>query len=205
MKKNNLVEKHKLTLNEGNHFIQNFEILEYAVSNTQENCPTCKGIGKIKGTNCSKCLATGKVKGDLPLEWYFLTLIRLLFFIIELLPTVVKIVMPIGPYERMVAAEEKDVELYLKSSEYVNRIRSMHELETKAHEEQIRAQISAEEEIRNAIMDKLKFAQIEIAEKAIQKWRETEISKYSEDYSKSTIKKGKTDIPDDDEIEGVGI
>lgn len=203
--KETVVNEHKSTLNKGNHFIQNFEILEYAVSNTQETCPTCKGIGKIKGTNCSECLATGKVKGDLPLEWYFLTLIRLLFFIIELLPTVVKIVMPIGPYERMVAAEEKDVEMYLNSSEYLGRIRSMHELEIKAHEDQVRAQISAEEEIRNALMDKLKLAQIEIVEKAIQKWRESEISKYSDDYSKPTIRKDKTDIPDDDEIEGVGI
>ena len=45
--------------------------------------------------------------GNLPTELFFLWMIRLLFFIIEILPTVVKIVTPVGSYDRMVQAEEK--------------------------------------------------------------------------------------------------
>lgn len=172
-----LVQQHENTVKEGNHFIQNFEILEYAVTPQDIDCVRCKGKGKIKNENCFSCSGTGKVKGDRPTEWYFLWLIRLLFFIIELLPTVVKIVMPIGPYERMVYAEEKDVEFYLSSSNYLSRIRSMHDMETKAHEDQIAAQIAAEQEIRQVLMDQLKAAQIEIAEAVIKQWRESELGK----------------------------
>ena len=172
-----LVQQHENTIKEGNHFIQNFEILEYAVTPQDIDCVRCKGKGKIKNENCFSCYGTGKVKGERPTEWYFLWLIRLLFFIIELLPTVVKIVMPIGPYERMVYAEEKDVENYLSSPDYLAKIRSMHDIETKAHEEQISAQIAAEQDIRKALMDQLKAAQIEIAEAAINQWRESELIK----------------------------
>lgn len=172
-----LVQQHENTIKEGNHFIQNFEILEYAVTPQDIDCVRCKGKGKIKNENCFSCYGTGKVKGERPTEWYFLWLIRLLFFIIELLPTVVKIVMPIGPYERMVYAKEKDVENYLSSPDYLAKIRSMHDMETKAHEEQISAQIAAEQDIRKALMDQLMAAQIEIAEAAIKQWRESELIK----------------------------
>lgn len=175
--RDSLVGIHDTVMHQGNHFIQNFEILEYAVTPQDIDCVRCKGKGKIKNEDCFSCSGTGKVKGERPTEWYFLWLIRLLFFIIELLPTVVKIVMPIGPYERMVYAEEKDVENYLTSPDYLAKIRSMHDMETKAHEEQISAQIVAEQNLRQALMDQLKAAQIEIAEAAIKQWRESELNK----------------------------
>lgn len=183
-----LVQQHEKTVKEGNHFIQNFEILEYAVTPQDIECTKCKGKGQIKNENCSFCYGEGKVKGDRPTEWYFLWLIRLLFFIIELLPTVVKIVMPIGPYERMVYAEEKDVENYLSSPDFLAKIRSMHDMETKAHEEQISAQIAAEQDIRQALMDQLKAAQIEIAEAAIKQWRESELSRMNLTQQKTVSK-----------------
>lgn len=138
--RDSLVNAHDETMKQGNHFIQNFEILEYAVGRKNIDCATCHGKGKIKKANssgymqdvqCTTCNGTGHITTDLPTEWYFLWLIRLLFFIIELLPTVVKIVMPIGAYDRMIYAEEKDMKKYLESSTYLDRIRNMHDMELK--------------------------------------------------------------------------
>lgn len=184
--RDSLVNAHDETMKQGNHFIQNFEILEYAVAKKDVDCATCHGKGKIKKANangymqdvlCATCNGTGYTTMDLPTEWYFLWLIRLLFCIIELLPTVVKIVMPIGAYDRMIYAEEKDMEMYLTSSTYLDRIRNMHEMELKDHEEQLRVQKEAEQEIRKKLIAEMKDAQWKIAEAAVKKWEETELQK----------------------------
>lgn len=182
--RDSLIDEHDKTMQEGNHFIQNFEILEYAVGRQDIACTNCNGKGKKDGNSCYRCQGSGKIKSDLPTEWYFLWLIRLLFFIIELLPTVVKIVMPLGAYDRMIYAEEKDMESYLSSPDYLDRIRTMHDLEIKAHEEQLKAQSEAELAIRQQLMDKLKDAQLEIAEAAVNKWRETELERIEKESSK---------------------
>ena len=193
--RDSLVDEHDKTMHEGNHFIQNFQILEYAVSTKDVDCTFCGGAGLIKKEKCSHCFGKGKVKTDTPDEWYFLWLIRLLFFIIELLPTVVKIVMPLGTYDKMVYSEEKDMEEYLKSPNYLDRIRKMHDMEIKAHEEQLESEKALETEIRSKIMQELKEAQLEIADAAVRQWRETELARIkseglhtvSESLSASTI------------------
>lgn len=177
LQRDSLVDAHDKTMKQGNHFIQNFEILEYAVSVKDIDCLECNGTKKIKGEPCSVCHGMGKQRTERPTEFYFLWLIRLLFFIIELLPTVVKIVMPLGAYDRMFCAEEKDMEKYLNSPEYLGRIRNMHDMEIKSHEEQLKAQQDAENEIRNKIMEELKNAQMQIAEAALSNWKEKELNK----------------------------
>lgn len=184
--RDSLVGAHDETMKQGNHFIRNFEILEYAVGKKNIDCATCYGKGKIKKANssgyiqdvqCETCNGKGYITTDLPTEWYFLWLIRLLFFIIELLPTVVKIVMPIGAYDRMIYAEEKDMEKYLSSTIYLDRIRNMHDMDLRNHEEQLRIQKEAEQEIRKRLITEMKDAQWEIAEVAVKKWKETELKK----------------------------
>lgn len=189
-KRDSLLNNHEETMKQGNHFIQKFEILEYAVGRKHEVCTSCNGKGKIKKSdpstgmteyvNCSVCNGSGYITGGLPTEWYFLWLIRLLFFIIELLPTVVKIVMPIGAYDRMLYSEERDMEKYLNSPEYLNRVRSMHDMEIKAHEEQLELQKKAEKEIREKVIEDLKNSQLQIAELAIKKWKDEELRKLDE-------------------------
>lgn len=177
LQRDSLVDEHDVIMQKGNHFIQNFEILEYAVSPKDLDCTFCGGAGMSDKAQCSHCFGKGKVKSERPNEWYFLWLIRLLFFIIELLPTVVKIVMPLGAYDKMVYSEEKDMEEYLTSPNYLDRIRKMHDMEIKAHEEQLEDQKSLEAEIRLKIMQDLKEAQLEIAEAAVKQWRETELAR----------------------------
>ncbi|MGM9763089.1 MAG: DUF4407 domain-containing protein [Candidatus Cryptobacteroides sp.] len=143
-----IVSDFKQTSNAGNHFIQNFRILEYAVWQ----------------------------KGHLT-ELLFLWLIRLLFFIIELLPTVVKIVTPVGSYDRMVYAEEKQMMEYLESKEYIDRIRNMHDVELKAKEEQLKLQHETELKLKGDILEKVKEAQLEVAEATVKKWKKSELAK----------------------------
>lgn len=147
-----IVQDFKQTSNKGNHFIQNYRILEYAVWRRDAN-------------------------GDLPTELFFLWMIRLLFFIIEILPTVVKIVTPIGSYDRMVYAEEKQIMEYLDSAEYIDRIRNMHDVELKAREEQLKRQREVELELKNDILEKVKDAQLEVADATVAQWKESELSK----------------------------
>lgn len=146
------LDQFKQTTKNGNHFIQNYRVLEYAVWERDE-------------------------KGNLPTELFFLWMIRLLFFIIEILPTVVKIVTPIGSYDRMVQAEEKQMMTYLESDEYIERIRNMHDIELKAREEQLQIQHQIELELKSDILEKVKNAQIEVADATITKWKDKEMAK----------------------------
>jgi hypothetical protein len=146
------LDKFEQTTKKGNHFIQNYRVLEYAVWERDE-------------------------KGNLPTELFFLWMIRLLFFIIEILPTVVKIVTPIGSYDRMVQAEEKQMMTYLESDEYIERIRNMHDIELKAREEQLQIQHQIELELKSDILEKVKNAQIEVADATITKWKDKEMTK----------------------------
>lgn len=179
-KRDSLIEEHDRTMQQGNHFIQNFEILEYAVSSKEIVCNQCNGAKTIQDKQCANCHGEGKVWTDLPTEWYFLWLIRILFFIIELLPTVVKVVMPLGVYDRMLLAEEKNMENYLASNVYADHIRNMHDMRTKAHEEQLKAHNDAERDIRNKLIEKLRDAQLEVAEAAVRKWHEEELKKLAQ-------------------------
>lgn len=140
----------------GNHFIRNFQILEYAVWQTDKN-------GKF----------TDKT------QLMFLWLIRILFFIVEILPTVVKIVSPIGSYERMVYAEEQKMMEYLESDEYSNMIKNIHRFAISSQEKLQQEQYDTEIDLKKSIVEKIKTAQLEVAELAIGKWKEKEKMKFT--------------------------
>lgn len=140
----------------GNHFIRNFQILEYAVWQRDKD-------GNLTDTT----------------QLMFLWLVRILFFIVEILPTVVKIVSPVGSYERMVAAEEKNLIEYLNSDEYCDMIKNIHKLALSSQEELQQQQHDAEIDLKKSILDQIKGAQLEVAQLAIEKWKEQEKAKLS--------------------------
>lgn len=135
----------------GNHFIRNFQILEYAVWQKDKD-------GNLTDTT----------------QLMFLWLVRILFFIVEILPTVVKIVSPVGSYERMVAAEEKNLIDYLNSDEYCDMIKNIHRLALSSQEELQQQQHDAEIDLKKSILDQIKKAQLEVAQLAIERWKEQE-------------------------------
>ena len=138
----------------GNHFIRNFQILEYAVWQRDKD-------GNLTDTT----------------QLLFLWLVRILFFIVEILPTVVKIVSPVGSYERMVAAEEKNLIEYLNSDEYCDMIKNIHKLALSSQEELQQQQHDAEIDLKKSILEQIKGAQLEVAQLAIKKWKEQEKAK----------------------------
>lgn len=160
-------------LERGNHFIQNFQILEYAVWQ------------KDKDGNL-----TDKT------QLLFLWLIRVLFFIVEILPTVVKIVSPIGSYERMVHAEEKSLMEYLESPEYDDKIRSIHRLALDTQNELQQEQHDQELTLKKELLDRIKQAQLEVASIAIDKWKQRELAKLNKEPDATSSKE-----PEDEEYD----
>lgn len=177
--RNSTVENYNNAIKKGNHFIKNFEILEYGVSPKSINCTYCNQDGyQEDGSRCIHCNGTKLMKSeDRPLEWYFLWLIRLLFLIIELLPTVVKLAMPMGEYDLDLFYREEEAKKYFLSQEFEDKMKALHELQQQSKELQLQSQIKAEEEMRHELMEKLRTAQMEIADQAIKKWKERELNK----------------------------
>ena len=144
----------QVKLAKGNHFIRNFQILEYAVWQRDKD-------GNLTDTA----------------QLMFLWLVRILFFIVEILPTVVKIVSPVGSYERMVAAEEKNLIEYLESDEYCDMIKNIHTLALNSQEELQQQQHDVELDLKKSILNQIKAAQLEVAQLAIENWKEQEKAK----------------------------
>lgn len=161
MRMNNEKAK-QVEINKGNHFIRNFEILDWAV---------------LPSNNDGKWM-----------DFIFLWMIRLLFFIIEILPTVVKIVTPVGAYDWRIHSEEENLKEYLNSDEYSQYLNKVHENELNAKEKQLEQQHDAELELKNQILEKMREAQTIVAEAAIEKWKNEQLEKLS---------KTKEDLTDD--------
>lgn len=159
----------------GNHFIRNFQILEYAVWQRDKD-------GNLTDTT----------------QLLFLWLVRILFFIVEILPTVVKIVSPVGSYERMVAAEEKNLIEYLNSDEYCDMIKNIHKLALSSQEELQQQQHDAEIDLKKSILDQIKGAQLEVAQLAIEKWKEQEKAKLTPPVVRNSSSSGNDE--DDDNM-----
>lgn len=147
----------KAQMEKGNRFILNFQILDFAVKQRDEN-------GNFT---------------DLT-QLCFLWLIRLLFFIIEILPTMVKIVTPVGAYDQVVYAQEKSMESYLNSSEFIDSMREIHQSELKAQLEETKLRQEAELQMKKDILRRVTSVQIEVANIAINNWKTEELRKFSE-------------------------
>ena len=158
----------------GNHFIRNFQILEYAVWQKDKK-------GNLTDTT----------------QLMFLWLIRMLFFLVEILPTIVKIVSPLGSYERMITAEEQNLTEYLDSDEYCDMIKNIHRLALSSQEKLQKQQHDAEIDLKQKILDQIKSAQLEIALLAINKWKEQERAKLSSPPVGSNITSNDDDDEDD--------
>ena len=141
-------------LSNGNQFITNFQILEYSVWQRDKN-------GNL--TDITQLL--------------FLWLVRTLFFIIEILPTIVKIVSPIGSYERMVYAEEQAIKEYVNSGEFKDSIFRIQQLKQNERENAIKCQTEAELNIRNEIAKQIELAQVDVSKTYIDRWKQKELKK----------------------------
>lgn len=152
----------KTQMERGNKFLLNFQILEYAVWHRDKD-------GNLTDTT----------------QLCFLWLIRLLFFIIEILPTVVKIVTPIGSYDRVVYAEEKSMSEYLESPEFIDSMKEIHKSELNTQLEEAKLRQDAELQMKKDILEKMTAAQIDVANLAISRWEDEEKKKFAKTSSTS--------------------
>jgi hypothetical protein len=143
---------YSIELKKSNRFINNFRVLEWAVWRKNDS-------GGLSN----------------PTELIFLWLIRLLFFIVEILPTVVKIATPIGTYDWRVHQEEKDLITYLSSTDHQTHKQRINALKTNAKENAVEHQNDAEKTLREDLIKKVSDAQKEVTEAYLNDWKEREL------------------------------
>jgi Domain of unknown function (DUF4407) len=130
--------------------------------------------GAIKAITLTKNEKVGEERANQH-EWFLLWMVRCMFFIFEMLPTLVKVIAKSGTYEREVHAEEKNYARYLESQEYLcamdklNQIRSEHigNLETE--------RINLERQLHTRLLKQIADAQEEVAQRVIEQWRKEQL------------------------------
>lgn len=112
-----------------------------------------------------------------PTELFFYWLIRLIFFLIELLPTLVKVITPVGVYDRLVYEEEKALNDYFQSEEYHNSVLAQQKANMQYEANMRKQRQGIEGNSQLEILKQASLAQNEIANEAINKWKQDELKK----------------------------
>jgi hypothetical protein len=102
-----------------------------------------------------------------------LWLIRILFFTIEILPTIAKIATPLGAYDRAIYRKEKDIELELeqRTSEYLKQQKDLRDIEYEAEKEQTLERTQIENKLHKELLTEIAFAQNKIARDKIEEFK----------------------------------
>lgn len=102
-----------------------------------------------------------------------LWLIRILFFTIEILPTIAKIATPLGAYDRAIYRKEKDLELELeqRTSEYLKQQKELREIEFEAEKEQTLERTQIENKLHKELLTEIAFVQNRIARDKIEEFK----------------------------------
>lgn len=105
--------------------------------------------------------------------------IMLLFIIIETAPTFFKMMIASGPYDDYLRAEMHRVRVLSdkKISDLNDEINTEVQLSTQKNKERLAAEVLANKEL----MERITKAQAELLQTAIDKWREEELAKISQD------------------------
>lgn len=112
-----------------------------------------------------------------PTELFFYWLIRMIFFLIELLPTLVKVITPVGAYDRLVYEEEKALQDYFGSEEYHNSILAQQKADQQRAAKRQQQRQAVEDNAHLEILKQANQAQNEVAYETIRRWKEQELNK----------------------------
>ena len=106
--------------------------------------------------------------------FFLLWLIRILFFTIEILPTVAKIATPLGAYDWAIYRKEEDIrkDLEQKTSKYLEQQQILREIEDLAEQEQIKERTKIENDLHKGLLTEIAKAQDEVARKKIEEFRQ---------------------------------
>ena len=183
-----------------NKFLLHYSVLEYAVyAKIMEKVPVPKirttrieqmdSVVAIVDSNQEVNAVNSEVdtesdEVEYREEWHYrnvqalamLWLIRILFFVFEMMPTVVKAVSKPGPYERECEAQDEQMAKFFTSTSYRDHIQTM--LNDKLqHERQLEEdRRNAEKNLHDHLLTKIQDAQKEVAIQAIDKWRTEQLN-----------------------------
>lgn len=103
-----------------------------------------------------------------------LWLIRILFFTIEILPTIAKISTPLGAYDRAIYRKENDLELELdeRTSGYLAQQKILRDLEYKAEQEQTMVRTTIENKLHNELLTEIATVQDKVARQKILEFKQ---------------------------------
>ena len=105
--------------------------------------------------------------------FFLLWLIRILFFTIEILPTIAKIATPLGAYDRAIYRKEQDLELELnqKTTEYLQQQKSLRDIEYEAEREQTKERSQIENNLHKELLTEIANVQNKIARDKIEEFK----------------------------------
>lgn len=151
-------------------FVLRFMILEDLASSTKKI-----ETKDAKGKTIEKTIPNEEGATILFLLW----LIRILFFTIEILPTIAKIATPLGAYDFAIYRKEKEIEqdLEKRTEDYINQQKTIRELDNMAQQEQIIAKNKIENELHANILTEIASAQNDVAKKQIEDFRKLHLIK----------------------------
>jgi len=127
-------------------------------------------------------LASGKETKENPdgyTIWVLLWLIRFLFILIELLPTIVKTVTPLGSYDLAMWAEEQNFAKSLSSGEveYLEHQTRLRQLEQETLLKQAKDRNTIQEELNKNLLKEIAAAQDAVARQKITEYKEKHLKK----------------------------
>lgn len=105
--------------------------------------------------------------------FFLLWLIRILFFTIEILPTIAKIATPLGAYDRAIYRKEKDLELELeqRTEKHLENQKILREIEDIAEQEQLKERTKIENQLHKELLTEIAKAQDEVAKQKIEEFK----------------------------------
>ena len=122
-------------------------------------------------------LASGKTTEDNPegyIMWVLLWLIRFIFILVELLPTIVKTATPLGCYDLALWAEEQNFAKSLSSGEieYLEHQTRLRQLEQETLLQQTKDRNTIQEELNKILLKEIAAAQDAVARQKIAEYKE---------------------------------
>jgi len=105
--------------------------------------------------------------------FFLLWLVRLIFFTIEILPTIAKISTPVGAYDRAIYQKEKDLKLELeeRTSDYLKQQQALRKIEFESEQDQIKERVQIESKLHKELLIAIAQAQNSVAKQRIEEFK----------------------------------
>lgn len=111
-----------------------------------------------------------------PTELLFFWLIRIIFFLIELLPTLVKVITPVGAYDRLAYDEENASKDFFGSTEYHDAVQELQRKQLQHDSDMQQERLKIDRDTKLEIMKKVSLAQQEVADEALKRWKKQKMN-----------------------------